>query len=115
MFLVTDNRVFNKPLGRSLRRSLTPLTRSVALCFAKLALLAHSIHGLAHSLLSLPHGTVKFINVFTLKTRATGTNAFLDIHRNTPLHHRWPLKAAEAKAKARKNKGALLSLFCVGV
>ena len=61
-----DNRVFNGPLGRSLRsfartaHSLrnAPL-RSAALRFATLALLARSVHGLAHSLGSLPCGTVE--------------------------------------------------------
>ena len=38
---------------------LTPLTRSAALCFTTLALLACSVHGLAHSLCSLLHGTVE--------------------------------------------------------
>ena len=76
-FLVTDNRVFNGPLGRSLRSllaPLTPLTRSAALCFATLASLARSLHGLArshhglaHSLRSLPRGTVEIHEyVFTL-------------------------------------------------
>ena len=79
-FLVTDNRVFNGPLGRSLAL-LTPLTRSAALHFAMLALLARSaalhfatlallarsVHGLAHSLRSLPRGTVEILEyVFML-------------------------------------------------
>ena len=44
---------------------LTPLTRSAALCFAILVLLAHSVHGLAHSH-GLPHclmGQLKFLNM----------------------------------------------------
>ena len=46
---------------------LTPLTRSEALRFAMLALLARSVHGLAHSLRSLPRGTVEILEyVFTL-------------------------------------------------
>ena len=62
--IVRDNRVFNRPLGRLLG----PLTRS-----------------LAHSLCSFPHETVEIHEyVFTLKTRSTGTNAFLVITRNTP-------------------------------
>ena len=46
---------------------LTPLTRSAALNFAMLALLARSVHGLGHSLRSLPRGTVEIHeSVFTL-------------------------------------------------
>ena len=46
---------------------LTSLTRSAALCFATLASLARSVHGLAHSLRSLPRGTVEIHEyVFTL-------------------------------------------------
>ena len=55
-----------------------------SLCRATLALLACSIHRLTHSLRSLPRGTVKILkNVFTLRTRFMGTNAFLIITRNT--------------------------------
>ena len=85
-FLVRDNRVLNKPLGRSLRsfactahstHSLcsTPLRYA---CFASLllswarslTLLTPSIHGLTHSLCSLSHKTLGLWNheyVFTLK------------------------------------------------
>ena len=72
-FLVTDNRVYNEPLDRSLcsfARTAHSL-RSTALLFAMLASLASSVHRLAH----FPHslvGRLKFICVHT-------ENAF---HRN---------------------------------
>ena len=58
-FLVTDNRVLSSIACYV--PSLAPLnqlTRSAALCFATLALLARYIDGIHHSLRSLPHGTV---------------------------------------------------------
>ena len=65
---------------------LTPLTRYEALCFAMLALLAHSVHGLAHLLHSLPRGTVEIFEYeSTLLSRFTGTKAFFIFTRNTPL------------------------------
>merc|ERR1712168_840805 len=65
---------------------LTPLTRSAALRFATLALLARSIHGLAHSLCSLPCGTVEINeSVFTLKSHFNETNVFDVVTRNMPL------------------------------
>ena len=65
-FLVTDDHVFNGPLGCSLRS------------FARSAHSARSIHGLAQSLRSLPHGMVEIHEyVFTLKTRLTGIIAFV--------------------------------------
>ena len=63
-FLVKDDCVLKGPLGRSLRffaRTAHSLTRSAALRFATLALLARSVHGLAHSLRSLPGGTVEIL------------------------------------------------------
>ena len=68
-FLVRDNRVFNEPLGHSLRSfacTIHSLTRSAMLHFAPLATLAslaHCVHGLAHSFCSLTRGTVKFMNM----------------------------------------------------
>ena len=59
-YLVRDDRILKGRYVRSLA-PLTPLTRSAALNFAMLALLAHSVHGLAHSLCSLPHGTVEIL------------------------------------------------------
>ena len=56
VFLVTDNRVFNGPLGRSLclfTRTNHSAHSLPELHFATLALLARSIHGLAYSLRSL--------------------------------------------------------------
>ena len=65
VFLVTDNRVFNRPLAHSL-------------CIPPL--------GYAHSLCSLPLGRVKNHEyVFTLKTRSTGRIAFVLLTRNTPF------------------------------
>ena len=70
-FLVTDNRVLNKPLGRSLRS------------------FAHTAHS-AHSLHSAPLRYARFARseyeyVFTLLSRFTGTNALFVFTRNTPL------------------------------
>ena len=68
-FLVRDDRVLKVPLGCLLRlfAPLTPLTRSAALRFAMLALLAHSVHELVHSLRSLPCGAVEILQyVFML-------------------------------------------------
>ena len=64
---IRDNRVLNGPLGRSLRSFARTAhsahsLRSAPLryaCFAMLASLARSVHGLAHSLRSLPRGTVE--------------------------------------------------------
>ena len=64
---------------------LTPLTRSAALRFATLALLARSVHGLAHSLRSLPCGTVEIHeSVFMLRSRSKETNAIVVVTINTP-------------------------------
>ena len=93
-FLVTDNRVLNGPLGRSLRSFARTAhsahsLRSALLRYAHLATLtslARSVHGLAHSLRSLPRGTVEILKyVFTLLLRLTGTNAFFVFTRNTPF------------------------------
>ena len=84
-FLVRDNRVFNGPLGRSLRSFARTAhsahsLRSTLLCYAR------SVHRLANSLRSLPCGTVKILEyVFILLSRFSGTNAFLALTRNTPL------------------------------
>ena len=56
-FLVTDSRVFNGPLGRSLRLFTRTAHSAHSLHFATLASLTCSVHGLARSLRSLPHGT----------------------------------------------------------
>jgi len=88
-----DNRVFNGPLGRSLRSFARTAhsahsLRSAPLRYARfatLASLARSVHGLAHSLRSLPRGTVVIHEyVFTLKSCFTGTNAILVVTGNTP-------------------------------
>ena len=80
-----SKRARQRSYGRSLA-PLTPLTRSAALRFATLALLARSIYGLAHSLRLLPCGTVEILEcVFILLSRFTETNAFLAFTRNTPL------------------------------
>ena len=86
-----DNRVFNGPLGRSLR-SFTRTShsahslRSAPLRFAPLSSIARSIHGLTHSHHSLPRGTVEIREyVFTLKTSSTGTIDIFVISRNTPM------------------------------
>ena len=67
-------------MGHSVARYiclLALLTRSTALSFATLALLAYFVHGLTHSLRSLPCGTVEILEyVFTLQMLFTGTNAF---------------------------------------
>ena len=70
-FLVTDNRVFNGPLGRSLRSfartynsaySLRSAPQhSAAFRFFALASLVRSIHGLAQSLHLLPRGIVEIL------------------------------------------------------
>ena len=67
--LVTDNRVFNKPLGRSLRSfaRTTHSANSLRSAPLRYARFARSVHGLAHSLRSLPHGMVEIHKyVFTL-------------------------------------------------
>ena len=88
-----DNRVFNGPLGRSLRSFARTAhsahsLRSAPLRYARfatLASLARSIHGLAHSLRSLPRGTVEIHeSVFMLKSRFMGTIEILVVTRNTP-------------------------------
>ena len=85
-FIVTDNRVFNGPLGRSLRSFARTTHSAHSLRSTPLALLARSIHGLAHSLRSLPRGTVEIHEyVFMLKSRFTGTIKILVISRNTPI------------------------------
>ena len=86
-FLVKDDRVFNWPLGRSLRSFARTAhsahsLRSAPLCYARFA---RSVHELAHSLCSLPRGTVEILEyAFTLLSRFTGTNTFLALTRNTP-------------------------------
>ena len=62
--LVTDNRVFNRPLSCTLR-SFARTAHSLR--SAMLAWLTRSVHRLAHSLRSLPRGTVKILEyVFML-------------------------------------------------
>lgn len=90
-FLVTDDRVFNGPLGHSLRSFARTSHSAHSLRSALLHYasgLTCSVHGLAHSLCSLPRGTVEiFEYMFTLWSRFTGTNAFFIFTRNTPW--RW--------------------------
>ena len=79
-----DNRVFNGPLGRSLRSF---ARTALSLRSASLALFtgARSIHGLARSLRSLPRGTVEIHEyVFKLKSRFTGTIEVFVVSRDTP-------------------------------
>ena len=64
-FLVKDNRIFNRPLGHLLS------THS-----ALLRMPAPLIGSLTHIAQSLV-GQLKFMNVFTLKTRLAGMNVFL--------------------------------------
>ena len=52
LFLVTDDRILNGPLGRT--------AHSAAFRFTTLASLAPSIHGFDHSLRSLPGRTIDF-------------------------------------------------------
>ena len=82
MFLVTDNRVFNGPLGRSLRS------------FARTAHSAHSLHSarFAHSLRSwarsLPRGTVEILEyVFMPYTRSKERNGTSDDQKHVYSRH----------------------------
>ena len=77
-----DNRVLNRPLGRSLRSFARTAHSAHSL---RSASLAHAIHGLAHSLRSLPRGTVEILEyMLTLRTRSMGINAIVVVTRNTP-------------------------------
>ena len=95
-------------------RSLAPLTlltRSIALHFATLALLARSIHGLAHSLRSLPHGTVAIHeSVFTLNSCFTGTIEILVVTRNTPFVAACEVRGLRDKWTGRHFKQPLINI-----
>ena len=67
---------------------LTPLTRSAALCFATLASLACSVHGLAHSLRSLPCEIIEIHeSVFTLKSRLNRVSLWNANSKNYGFNH----------------------------
>ena len=93
-FLVTDNRVFNGPLGRLLCSFARTAHSADSLHSAPLCSLAHSLscfarllHLRARSLtLITPSWDIEIHEcVFTLWTRFRGRNAFLVVSRNTPL------------------------------
>ena len=66
-YLVSDNRIFNGPLCRSLCLFAHTAHSAHLLCFATLALLTRYVHRLAHSLRSLPRGTFEIHKyLFTL-------------------------------------------------
>ena len=84
-FLVKEDRVLKGPLGSSLRSFARTAHSAHSLRNTTLASLARSVHGLAHSHCSLPRRTVEILgNVFMLKPRSMGTNAFLIFTRNLP-------------------------------
>ena len=83
MFLVTDNRVFNGPLGRSLHSAHSAHSLRCARFARSFAPFTGTLTHFA--VRSLSRGTVEIPEyVFTLKTRSTGTIAFFIFTRNTP-------------------------------
>ena len=80
-FLVTDNYIFNGPLGR-LQHSFAHTAHSRVILLTSLV---HSLHSLTSSICSLHFGTIEnFQFVYTVKTRLTEMIAFVIIIGKTP-------------------------------